>query len=210
MAIDLQGQAGPQTLSDGAKALLRQGRTGELIAGLIGARYREAVLRGNVYHASVGSAGVAPGTALGTTAAFTLYNPAGSGKNLVILQASLAYISGTLGAGAVVYAANSNPIAAAVTGTGLTEVNGLVGSGNTPVGQAMHTATLPATPTIVRPFCSLTALLATTAVEPYTVIDDVDGALAIAPGCAVSLEAIAAAGTTPLVLFGMTWEEVPV
>lgn len=36
------------------------------------------------------------------------------------------------------------------------------------------------------------------------------GEFVVAPGCAINLHATAAAGTTPLVVFGMVWEEIPV
>ena len=86
MAIELQGTVGPQTLSDGANAVARLGRRGEVIVGAIGGTYAEAVRRGNVYHASTPVAGVDHGTTVDTTAMLSLYNPTGSGKLLVILH----------------------------------------------------------------------------------------------------------------------------
>lgn len=210
MALELQGKVGPQVAADAAYTTIRTGRAGEVVVQDAHARHYEAVKRGNVFHAGTGAAGTAPGTVLSTTAAFTVYNPAGSGKDLVILSAQMGYLSGTIGAGLVVYAANNNPIAAAVApGTALIPMNALLG-GAAGVGKAFTAATVPATPTILRPAWSLTAILASTAVGIYQCVDNVDGAIVVAPGCAISLEGIAAAGSTPLVLFGMTWEEVPV
>ena len=151
---------------------------------------------------------MAPGTSIGTTAAFTLFNPKGSGKALVVLRTTIGYISGTLGAGVVHYVANVDPGAAAVTGTAIVPVNCLL-SAATGVGKPFTTATLPATPSVVRSFVSLTALLASTAVAPWMITEDVDGEFVIPPGCALSLEATAAGGATPLVAYGMTWDEVP-
>jgi len=127
-----------------------------------------------------------------------------------VLRAAMAYLSGTLGAGPIVYAANVNPAAAAVTGTAIVPTNALLGSQLQAVGAPKTTATLPATPTILRPFASLGASLATTAVQPWQIVEDVDGEFEIGPGAALSLMGACAAGTSPLVLFGMTWEEVPV
>ena len=174
--------------------------------------YSEMVEDGVVFSGGVTGAGVAPGTAIGTGAGFTLFNPASSKKKLVMLKASAGYISGTLGAGTVFYAGNVNPIAAAVTGTALVVVNNKLGSnavdrGNH--GSLFVSATLPASPTILRPFCNLTALLATTAVSLYQLIDNLDGEFELLPGTALSLEAVAAAGTAPLVTFGFTWAELP-
>jgi hypothetical protein len=52
------------------------------------------------------------------------------------------------------------------------------------------------------------AFLATTAVPPWDTIDVVDGSLVLEPGSGVMLQGVAAAGTTPLVIFGMVWEEL--
>ena len=164
---------------------------------------------GAVFSAVTAATGVAPGTAIGTTAPFTLLNPFGSTVNLVILKASMAYVSGTLGSGNVELVVNTNPAAAIVTGTAITPVNHKLG-GDAATGRAFTTATLPAAPTALRPFCTLAPILATSVVAPFKVEEDIDGAIIVTPGCAVSFESTAGAGTSPLVIFGMTWEEVSV
>lgn len=206
----LEGKVGPRRLSDGAEGQIRFGRDSELVVGQAHGKYYESVLRGGVFAGATAAAGVAPGTAIGTTTPYTLANPAGSGKNLVVLRVTMGYVSGTLGAGLVVYAANINPVAAAVTGTAITVTNLLLGSRQAGVGLAFTTATVPANPTILRPFCILDAALATSVVGARQIVEDVDGEFVIAPGCALSLQGIAAAGTSPLVMFGMTWEEVSI
>lgn len=173
-------------------------------------RYMDAVLRGRVFSGGTAATGVAPGTSIGTTAAFSLYNPNGSGVNLVVLKVSMGYVSGTLGAGLVHYLANTNVAAAATTGTAITAVNALLGGGLAAQGKPLTTATLPVAPTILRPFCSLDATLATSVVGPWRIEEDVDGEFIVAPGCTLSLHGTAAAGTSPLVCFGVTWEECPV
>jgi len=207
--VDFEGKVGPQALSDGSRAQARLMTTGELAASQVHARYWEAVRRGTVYSGCTGAAGVAPGTALSTTPPFTLYNPKTSGKHLTVLMALMGYISGTLGAGTVVYAVNTDPTAAAPTGgTALTAINALLG-GPAGVGQVFQGATLPAVPTIYRPFAVVGAF-AGGAESPKVVVQELDGSIIVAPGCALSLQAIAGAGTSPLVLFGMVWEEVAV
>lgn len=162
-----------------------------------------------LFSAMTAVTGVAPGTAIGTTAAFALHNPYGSGVNISIITARMGYISGTLGAGSVFHCVNTNNQAAAPTGTAITEIPG-IGNGAAGVGTALTTATLAASPTPLYPMCSLQASLATSVTQPWLAKDDVDGAIIIPPGCTYSLEAVAAAGTSPLVVFGVTWEEVPV
>jgi hypothetical protein len=209
MALELQAKTGPQDNGNGSPNTLRSLREGSLAVRQLGGKYQELVAEGRLFHVCSQAAGVAPGTAIGTAAAFTLYNPASSGKKLVIVQTQMVYVSGTLGTGNIDYVASKNPVAAAPTGTGLTEVNALIGAGALPVGQGMETVTLPAAPTLIRPFCSLTPLLASSVLIPWIVVDDVDGMIVVGEGCAVSLEATAAAGTSPLVQFGMSWYEIP-
>lgn len=168
-----------------------------------------AASNGRLYHASTVATGVAPGTAIGTTAAFSLYNPAASGVNLIVKKVSMGYISGTLGAGTVWHLVNSTASAAATTGTAITAIPGKLNSG-TASGKPLTTATLPAAPEIVRPFASLQASLATTAVAPWQVQEDLEDGIVIPEGCTYSLHATAAAGTSPLVAFGVTWEELTI
>jgi hypothetical protein len=101
-----------------------------------------------------------------------------------------------------------NPSAAATTGTANTVVGNAIGAsavstaqGN--IGLSFTTATLPTAPTIMRPAFMLSA----TSI-PTNIVDLVAGEIAIKPGCTLSLHATAAAGTTPLVAFGMSWVEL--
>lgn len=168
--------------------------------------YAAAALEGSVFHAETAVTGVAPGTAIGTTAPFALHNPVGSGVNLILLEASMAYVSGTLGAGQVNYVVNLDPTAAVPTGTAIVARNAKLG-GAASAARPLTTATLPASPSLLKPFCSLGASLATTAVQPWQIKDRIDGSIVVPPGYTVSLEGTATAGTSPLVTFGMTWQE---
>lgn len=158
-----------------------------------------------VFSATTAVTGVAPGTAIGTTGAFTLQNPLGSGVNLVVMLAEMAYVSGTLGAGVVNYLVNG-PATTAATGTAITPVDCSL-RGQTSSARAFTTSTI-VSPTLLRPFASLTASLASTAVAPWKIQDRVDGSIVIYPGANLTLHATAAAGTSPLVMFSMTWLEV--
>lgn len=167
--------------------------------------YFEATRDGDVFSATTAVTGVAPGTAIGTTAAYTLQNPAGSGVNLVIIETRMGYISGTLGAGTVNYLYNG-PTTTAATGTAITIVNGKL-DGDTSAARAYTTATI-VSPTLLKPFCSLQASLASSVTQPWNVKDEVRGSIIVPPGANLSLHATAAAGTSPLVIFSMTWMEV--
>lgn len=205
----IMGQVGRGSYADGSNPRARQGADGSLVTIPGQGQYYQLVKDGLVYVAQTAAAGVAPGTAIGTTAAAALYNPAGSGKLLVILKTALAYVSGTLGSGFVSHCVNTNPIAAAVTGTAMTAKNALVGAASGNIGQPLTTATLPAAPTPVRPFCTLTPILASSVTQPYQVIDEIAGEIVLKPGTCHSLQATAGAGTSPLVVYGYMWAEVP-
>jgi hypothetical protein len=67
-----------------------------------------------------------------------------------------------------------------------------------------------ATPTILKPMCSLSAFLATTAIQPFSIAqDDVAGEIVVPPGTALVIQGVAIDGTTPLVAISASWEEVP-
>lgn len=202
----LSGVVGPAVAVDGANANLRMDKTGAACVTDTHGHFQEAVLRGNVYSAQTAATGVAPGTAIGTTGAFTLHNPVASGKKLVILRASMGYISGTLGAGTIHYLANPST-AAVPTGTAITPIN--VGTfANTGSAALAFTTSTITSPLAIGTFANLGASLASTAVQPWQVVDYPDGLIVVSAGCSLTLHATAAGGSTPLVVFNMVWEEI--
>jgi hypothetical protein len=76
------------------------------------------------------------------------------------------------------------------------------------VAKLFTTSTLPAAPTPVRNFANLDRSLNTSTNNPFNIVDDIDGAIVIGPGCSLTMTGTTAAGTSPLVVFGITWEEV--
>lgn len=205
----LLGRVGPGIFGDGANPALRTTRTGAAVTFSGGGRFREAVLRGRCFGAALPVAGVAPGTALGATTFFTLWNPIGSGVTLSLLRVTVGYLSGTLGAGSLNYATNTKTTEAAPTGgTNLTSYNLNLGSGRGALGIANTGGTLASTPIVGESLVSVFAELATTANGLQQVVDLLDGLYAIQPGCGLSIQGIAAAGTSPLLLASFTWEEI--
>lgn len=157
-----------------------------------------------IYTAST-QAAQATSTALSTTqTGFTLTNPAGSGKTLVLLEVNGALATAPAGAATIVLAANVNPIATAVVQTTpLTVRKSNLGVSGTGVGLAASAVTLPAAPVVVR---GLGGPVAGSSITPMQISDKVDGALAIAPGCAISLNSLTTAISG---VWSMTWEEIP-
>lgn len=204
-----QKVVGQQTVTAGNTGEGAIANTGEQVVSQVHGPLYEQNNRGNVYMGVTAVSGVAPGTAIGTTAAFALYNPLNSGVKLVVLKASMSYLSGTLGIGFVnwIYHTAAVQAGAAITGTAISVVQGN-GGGGAGKGKPLTTATVVAG-VLARPFGNLPPMLATSVLTPWRLDDDVDGALIVQPGGGVSLQATAAAGTTPLVIFGCLWEEVP-
>jgi hypothetical protein len=205
---------GVRSIADGGIVDPRGGKTGEACVQQTHGKYYEAVSRGKCFAAQTAATGVAPGTAIGTTAPFTLANPAGNNKRLVVQKIGLGVISGTFASGTVHIVANSNPAAAAVTGTAITPVNLDIGNGAGATGKAYTTATLPANPTAIGVLCTMSKFVVDTdKVGPFfpPFEKDIDGEIVIEPGCSVSIESTATGGgSSPLVVVSATWEEVDI
>ncbi len=171
---------------------------------------QDAVLRGRVYAACTLEAGVAPNGTPGTTSDFTLYNPFSSGMMLSVWRVSMGYISGTIAVGPTALYANTNPAGTVTTASAALAANNcLLSGGYTAKAKAFTTATLPATPTLLASLFNLTPIAAATALCPYRLVHDLDGLVVIMPGCALSIESTCGAGSSPLVVYAMTWEEIP-
>lgn len=149
-------------------------------------------------------AGVALSTALSTTqTGFTLTNPVGSGMNFLILQTTVAVTTAPAGIATIVYAANTNPVAAAVTQTTpITVRPAKLGSAQGSAALAASAATLPAAPVVVR---GIGGPVATGSISSPYFFDDVQGALCLIPGTALSINCLTTAISA---IVSMFWQEV--
>jgi hypothetical protein len=207
--MDLEGKALTDSLGVGARGTLALGQQNATLESRWLPKYAELTRRGLVYTAAVPVTGIAPGTAIDTTGMFVIYNPPGSGVNAHILRASLGYVSGTLGIG-VVYFVGAIVTAAPTSGTAVTPTNNLITNAGAGSIKAFAGSTLAAAPTMRRPFCTLPPILATSVVAPWQVTEDVDGEFVVGPGSIFGFEAVAAAGTTPLVVASLTYAQIAV
>ncbi len=212
--IGIVGNAAKQPSRDGCTLTTRFGRSVERSTGMCHAEHYEAVSRGNVYTATSASAGVAPGTSLSTTGAFTLHNPLNSGKNLVILTASMVIpwktTSFTMGAGTIYFTTHAGVAVVNPTGTAIPIRNALLGSSAVGVALAFESSSIT-TQVPLRPFCIVGAVVEDTTVLPVSFVKDaVNGEFVVGPGFGINLHGIMAAGSSPLAVLAMTWEEVPV
>ena len=207
------GIVGPQSLATGAQTSpFRQDRTASAVVAPGRAPFAEQTRMGIMFSACIPpGTGQAPGTAIGTTACFTLANPSSSGYNLVVNTIFAGYVSGTLGAGVLAvlahFGASGANITAPTGGTAITPTNTLLGSTTASIANARFNNTVPASGIQIRALGSLQASLASTAVAPWQLIDYVNGAIIVGPGQAISIQGIAAAGTSPLIVAGATWAE---
>ncbi len=205
--MQAEGRTGLISASDGSLNPIRLDKTGAIVIVSGHPLYSEACLRGNMFTVSTAVAGVTPGTALSTTPPLALLNPMNSGVDLAVLKTSLGYISGTLGAGSIVYAYYTPQATIPSGGSELTPVCTKIGQikGS---GRAFQGSTIAGTPLIFRPAFNMGAFLATTAWSAETCVDLVEGEIIIPPATIFVMQGVAAAGSTPLVLMSITWEEI--
>ena len=206
MAQIVQGKEGIQAIAAGGNPEVRTDHSGAtVVSPLFGF---ENARKSQTFTASTAVGGVAPGTSVGTAAGFALQNPDAGSTWLVLRRIRMAYLSGTLGAGAI--ALVSHVAGADFTGTAITPISSRLGSG-TAAGLAFTAATVPASGTVVRYLGSIQASLASTAVGGWLFDCDLtNDPIIIAAALGVSIQGITAAGSTPLVLYSVTFDEVAV
>jgi hypothetical protein len=198
-----QGQTGKQT---GQNITVGVGEFSEALVTELQPRYLEQAYRGNIFFAAL-QAAVAVTNLSATATGLILSNPAGSGKNLWLLDLGVQQaVAAAAAIDSLVLAANVNPIAAAtVHTTPLTVRAALLGSASTAVGLADSAATLPAAPVVIRSlYAPSISATATTSVPPY-VKDEIAGLIGLAPGTTISLSATTAIS----VLAHISWLELP-
>lgn len=205
--IVAMGKAGPNITADGVFAAIRLDKTGGLVNTNGHGWWHESTSRGKVFVASIGVAGVAPGTALSTSPALTLWNPPSSGISVSILQVFVGYVSGTLGAGMLVHSYNPSQVTAPSGGTALVASCALINT-STGIAKAYTGSTISATSVLLRPSMSMGAALASSVAFPAITMDEVGGGIVIPAGAAWCYQGIAAAGTSPLLSLAVVYEEI--
>lgn len=204
----LQGQVGIVTAADASVPNLRQGRSGELNVGDAHGRYNETVARGNAYSLSVaaGAATAFTGGAAGTPL-LGIYNPTGSGKNLVVLAVGIANRVAASAAGTAtfnVFAA----VSAAPTGTLTVPRNQLTlqQSGSVALGVVNTAATSTGATNLILPLGSYYWATAAGAIN-NSVMYEPAGLLVVAPGNFLAFGSSAAL-TSATWDASLIWEEV--
>jgi hypothetical protein len=207
-----QGQVGPQagaqSMAPGSVMSIRLGNLGEQIASELHGRYYEQTYRRNVFNGAV----VGQVTTVGLAATYTglcLSNPIGSQVNLVLLQASYAFIV-AFPAGSVIGLMTGYNSGTNVTHTTpVTPRNQFFGAGGSGVGLLDSSATLPTAPTLNTILGSgFTGAITTTPHVGPSLID-IAGSIILPAGayCAFYTSTVSGAAGGA---FSFIWEEVPV
>jgi len=165
-------------------------------------------LAGQVYVA----ANVSAKSVIAVTTAMTgciLFNPIGSGKKFVIIDAGFAW---TTQPGAIqnmgLALAKPNitaPATLTAIGSGIQKADGS-GTAAESVAFAWDAATLPVAPVAVRWFAGSLWVTAGANMDAYNVVDHINGALCLVPGAALAFTVVT---TTMVGLCSISWAEVP-
>ena len=213
---------GVQQLARGSSGPLRGCLDGALAVQDAHARYQEAVLNGNVWIGAnpVGTPVTTQAGLSATTPALVLYNPINSPVNLVLWHAEAIIQASPAAAAGVLLAYNNVSLAGVPTGpttvtlanitnallaqgsTGTSTVSSTQGGGG-PWGQCYRVSTLSAAPIGFRYLFGTTGA---SAIGGMGFRDQIDGAVFVPPGVAVSFQATSAAA----LICSFCWEEVPI
>jgi hypothetical protein len=225
--VTVQGQVGPQVLSDGNPGTMRLEKSGGQVIQQAHGRLYETNYRSTLYSAGMGFTAINNATytvaTLGATATpvVGVWNPAASVVNLVILQATLGVtmtaLQATGGAPFVWCASTGN----GAISTGAQPLNrktlALAGSA---ARDMTNVALTGITNNLVQRFASAlgggsavqTAFLATQAgaqTQQVSFVEQIDGAIIVPPGGVLALLA-AATPVAHSATSGLLWEEIPV
>src|SRR2546421_10067572 len=200
-----KGSVGPFRGQDGVDTPLRLGRDSDLIISQCHARYHEAVSRGNVFFAA-NTATQALSLNSTTATGLILTNPAGSGKNLSLLEVCVAIASLPAAQYTLLLTGNTNPVAATVThSVALTIRNAFMGQGANSVAFADSSATIPNANIMRIIGTGGAATMASSTAYPPLIRDEITGLILLQPGTCISLQALTTAVT---VVASMAWEEI--
>lgn len=143
--------------------------------------------------------------AVSTTATgLILWNPVGSGRKLVLVDAGWSWttVPGALHNIGIAVAPASQVLPTSLTVSGRSAI-AADGSGNIGVGITWDAATLPVAPVAVRWFAGA-AWVSGASVGPYQISERIDGSIVLVPGAVAVLAALT---TTAIGVGHFTWAE---
>jgi hypothetical protein len=215
----VQGQVGPisatSSVASGTQAPMRQGNMGEQIISALHDKNYEAAYRRGFFTASM-QAVIATATIAGlsasTTGAPVIYNPLGSGVNVVLSKVGVGFAIAP--AAQVIYGlATGYHASTAPSGTltSLTPKSRFVGLGAAPLAQVYCSAaiTLPAAPTVDVIFGTVGQGAINTTQNGAGNLFTLDGGLILPPGAYAIIWTHAVMAASSL-MASFCWEEVPI
>ena len=186
---------------------------GEMLESRLNPDYHFLLKQGLVFTSSLVGANPASFVGgAGGTPLLGLFNPAGSGKDLVLLEAVLGIrTTGTVAASEDFNHWGVNQGGAAVTGVGTAARNlySLAATGSVALAMQNVVNTGALASQLLRPSFSLGAVAAAAALTPGLFRDEIKGEIIVAPGCYYAFGA-AAALTGALLDVSLMWAELPV
>lgn len=194
---------GPSVLSDGninrGARLDRQGN--QVNSDSLGLYY-EQNYRGNLFFAcNIGSQALSLNST--TTTGLAITNPAGSGKNIVLLQLNVSLQTAPAGISTLILTGSTTAVPSA-HGTPLSVNSGVFGKTANSIALVDSACTMP-TLTIFRPVGG--GPVATGSVTAPQIQDNINGQIILGPSSSLSLQALV---TAISVIASISWIEVPV
>ncbi len=202
MGVEIIGQVGEQTLSNGSKSIIRLDNSGAVVTA---SPAEIDALDGNTYiGANLGGTPVTTQAGLSaTTPALTLYNPVGSGVNLVLTHVRVMFTASPAAACGIMLAYNEPNATAPATTTLATVTNAKLHGTASPLGQCYRISTLAAAPLM---FLALGGTTGASGIGGFQLQQHLEGEVIITPGVAVSIQSTSAGA----VLCSFTWKEVSI
>ena len=189
------------------------GTFGEALFSELNPVYYSLLKAGKVF--SLSSLGTATLTAFTGGAAgtplFGLYNPATSGVDLVLLQARYGVRTTGTTAGTVdfsFFAANQGGVAVTGTQTQARNMYSQAATGSAGYGMVNVPNTAAIASTLIAPSLSLGNVTTTAGLNAAVTVDDIKGAIVVAPGCYLALGASAALAVASIDAT-LIWAEIP-
>ena len=206
-------QTGPGTAktADGIPVIPRLGNQNETIVSELHAPYYEQAYRGNVFTLSVVTAAALTaysGGAAGTPM-LAVYNPVGSGKNLVVLQTNVGNVVASTLAGTVAFGLYYGTTAVITQATIVAPTSALTqqAAGSVMTGFRNVALTASTAAANVLPLGSYYWATAAGAIQTPNAAAEPKGTILIPPGSYVALGGSAAL-TSATWIGSLTWEEI--
>jgi hypothetical protein len=205
----VEGQVGPQVVSDGSFSEFRQGRAGEMIVGQLHGRYYETAFRKNLFTAY--AAAVATSVVGTAMVGLQVWNgsPVAGGVNLVLLKVGGMIVVTSATTTSLVLATGTGQVGAPTSQTAATRVGNNFIGGQAPQATALNAGTFTNAPTAFKNLLHNTAAIAVTGEEPGFLID-LEGSVIIPPQCYVCIAAVGGAVAASGSNLDISWEETPI